>query len=66
MIMGPPVSPNSSTSETGHAKNVANFKDLIAVCTGPGSSYNPANASIKPAELNSKFIFPAFMNMINY
>jgi len=45
----------ASTSETGHAKNVANFKDLIAVCTGLGAAYNPGKASIKPDALNSKF-----------
>ncbi len=33
----------SSTSERGHAKNVANFTDLLAVCNGFGNQYNPAN-----------------------
>lgn len=45
----------SSTSETGHAKNVANFKDLIAVCNGLGSAYNPGKASLKPDALSNKF-----------
>ena len=40
-------------SETGHAKNVANFEDLISFCTGYGTSYNPSNASIKLAALNT-------------
>ena len=30
-----------STSEVGHAKNVANFGDLIAYCTAYGTTYNP-------------------------
>ncbi len=33
----------SSTSETGHAKNVANFEDLISYCTAYGTAYNPSN-----------------------
>ncbi len=36
-----------ATSETGHAKNVANFEDLISFCTGYGASYNPNKDSIK-------------------
>lgn len=34
-------------TETGHAKNVANFEDLISFCTGYGASYNPSKAAIK-------------------
>lgn len=37
----------ASTSETGHAKNVANFESLISFCTGDGPAYNPTNANIK-------------------
>jgi hypothetical protein len=37
----------ASTSETGHAKNVANFEDLISFCVGYGAKYNPSKASIK-------------------
>jgi len=44
----------ASNSETGHAKNVANFKDLIAVCTGLGATYNPSKTSLKAGELNGK------------
>ncbi|MFZ4740041.1 MAG: hypothetical protein ACOYLE_02630 [Bacteroidales bacterium] len=33
----------ASTSETGHAKNVANFEDLISYCTAYGTAYNPSN-----------------------
>ncbi|MBI4947297.1 MAG: hypothetical protein HY840_12960 [Bacteroidetes bacterium] len=45
----------SSTSETGHAKNVANFEDLISFCTGYGTAYNPSKASIKLPALNTLF-----------
>jgi hypothetical protein len=45
----------ASTSETGHAKNVANFQDLIAVCTGLGIVYNPAKASIQLGALSTKY-----------
>lgn len=37
----------TSTSETGHAKNVANFDDLVSFVTGYGTAYNPSKASIK-------------------
>ncbi|TAL80133.1 MAG: hypothetical protein EPN88_01525 [Bacteroidetes bacterium] len=37
----------TSTSETGHAKNVANFDDLISFITGYGTAYNPTKASLK-------------------
>ncbi len=45
----------ASTSETGHAKNVANFEDLISFCTGYGTAYNPSKASIKIPALNTTF-----------
>lgn len=35
------------TNETGHAKNVANFDELISSVTGFGTTYNPSKASIK-------------------
>ncbi|QPH40382.1 hypothetical protein [Pedobacter endophyticus] len=44
----------SSTSETGHAKNVANFKTLLTFITGFGNSYNPSNESITLAILLEK------------
>jgi len=44
----------ASTSETGHAKNVANFEDLISFCTGYGVQYNPSKATIKILALNTK------------
>jgi len=43
----------SSNSETGHAKNVANFEDLIAYCTGYGTTYNPSRATSKITALNT-------------
>ena len=42
-----------STSETGHAKNVANFRSLIAFVTGYGATYNPSKNALKLAQLNS-------------
>ena len=36
----------ASTSETGHAKNVANFEDLIAFCTSFGPIYNPSKEAL--------------------
>jgi len=42
-----------ATTETGHAKNVANFEDLISFCTGYGASYNPAKNPIKLQALNA-------------
>ena len=43
----------ASTIETGHAKNVANFDELISFCTGYGAAYNPSKASIKLAALST-------------
>lgn len=37
----------ASTSETGHAKNVANFQDLIEFITGYGAIYNPSKTNLK-------------------
>jgi hypothetical protein len=45
----------NSTSETGHAKNVANFEDLISFCTAYGTNYNPSKTSIKLPELNALY-----------
>lgn len=36
----------ASTSETGHAKIVANFDELISCAAGNGKAYNPTKASI--------------------
>ncbi len=43
----------ASTSETGHAKNVTNFEDLISFCNGYGGSYNPSKPSIQIPNLQS-------------
>lgn len=43
----------ASTSETGHAKNVANFQDLIAFVTGYGAIYNPSKNALKLTQLTS-------------
>ena len=40
-------------SEVGHAKNVANFEDLISLCTGFGVTYNPSQNAIKIANMNT-------------
>lgn len=37
----------SSTIETGHAKNVANFKSIYSYCTSYAEKYNPASPLIK-------------------
>lgn len=41
----------ASTSEVGHAKNTANFHDLIAFCQGYGATYNPTKADLKVVNL---------------
>ena len=41
--------------ETGHAKNVANFEDLISFIIGYGAAYNPTKVPIKLAALNTLF-----------
>ena len=43
----------SSTSEVGHAKNVANFADLIAYCTAYGDTYNPSKTALQLTSLNT-------------
>jgi len=41
----------ASTSETGHAKNVANFQDLIEFVTGYGATYNPSKNALTLPQL---------------
>lgn len=43
----------ASTSETGHAKNVANFEVLISSCTGYGPVYNPSKNALKIPQLQT-------------
>jgi hypothetical protein len=42
-----------STSETGHAKNVANFEDLISFCNGYGATYNPSRDALIIAKITA-------------
>src|SRR5690606_10502743 len=45
----------ASTSEVGHAKNVANFQDLIAFVDGYGATYNPSKNSLQLPQLNALY-----------
>jgi hypothetical protein len=40
-------------SETGHAKNVANFTQMVTICTSYGAKYNPSNPTLQLAQMNS-------------
>jgi hypothetical protein len=40
-------------SETGHAKNIANFQTLITFIDGYGATYNPSNNALKLPALNT-------------
>ena len=44
----------ASTSETGHAKNVANFEKLVAETTSFGATFNPSKAALKTAALTTQ------------
>ena len=44
-----------STSEVGHAKNVANFADIITYCTAYGATYNPSKTNLQLPNLNTLF-----------
>lgn len=46
----------STPSETGHAINVANFEQLISICTRYGTIYNPTKKAIQLSELNALLI----------
>lgn len=45
----------ANSNETGHAKNVANFENLISFCTGYGADYNPSKDNLKLPALNTLF-----------
>ncbi|MEW5676234.1 hypothetical protein ABGT15_07965 [Flavobacterium enshiense] len=47
--------PNKTTSETGHAKNVANFLRLISYCHSLEEIYNPSNNRLKIAQLETLY-----------
>lgn len=53
----------ASTSETGHAKNIANFQDLISFCEGYGETYNPTKESLKIAQL--KTLYQSALDKLN-
>ncbi len=57
----------ASTSEVGHAKNVAHLSDLITYCVSYGTSYNPSNNAIKISPLNALLASAqtALTNVIN-
>lgn len=40
-------------NETGHAKNVANFEDMVNFVIGLGGTYNPTKNSLKLPQLNT-------------
>ena len=46
----------TSQTETGHAKNVANFETLITNVTGFGTAYNPSKDSIKLPALTTLLV----------
>jgi len=43
----------ASNSETGHAKNVANFEQLLIKCTSYNGSFIPSNPTIQIVSLNN-------------
>ena len=45
----------NSVSETGHAKNIANFQDLISFVTGYGATYNPNKNTLKLPQLTAVY-----------
>lgn len=45
----------SSNSETGHARNVANIKQLAEYVATLGSQYNPSNSNISHTALSTKW-----------
>lgn len=48
----------ANTSETGYAKNSANFEQMISNVIGCGTAYNPSKAAIKlPAQITSEMPF---------
>jgi len=43
----------NTNSETGHAKNVANFEQLLLSCTSYGAAYNPGNPALSLESMNT-------------
>ena len=66
----------TSTSETGHGKNVANLRDLISYIIGYGEAYNPTKPSIRLTAMQALLVlainaidlvnslFPAYKNAV--
>lgn len=46
----------ASNSETGHAKNVANFETIITICTNMGAGYQPSDNALKLPTLTAQHI----------
>lgn len=46
----------STSVETGHAKNVATFKDLISTCKGFGKSYKPSNPELTVESMTQRLV----------
>ncbi len=44
----------ASTSETGHAKNIANFSELVTRTNAFGAAYNPAKTALQQAQLETQ------------
>lgn len=44
-----------SVIETGHAKNIANFQDLISFCEGHGSIYNPSKEGLRVISMVNQY-----------
>lgn len=44
----------ATIQETGHAKNTANFRQIITACKGFGTKYNPARAELLIAALETQ------------
>ena len=40
-------------AETGHARNAEHFQQMVSFCTGYGTDYDPTNAMIELAALNT-------------
>jgi len=56
----------ASTTETGHAKNVANFETLFSSVTAFGATYNPSKDTIKSPALQSLIqVSKASLNAVN-
>ena len=44
-------------AETGHSKNVENWQKMIAACNGMGADYQPTNANLAHASMNTLLTF---------